>query len=88
MSKYRLWARRVAAGLSSLRDRAASRLAALRFNPSRYELARFTIGRALIHAGLRVMPDGRVRAELTRLLEEWSAKVRATLLAYKFMDEK
>jgi len=36
MSKYRSWARRVAVGLSSLRDRAASRLAGSRFNPSRW----------------------------------------------------
>jgi hypothetical protein len=35
MSAVSTWARRFATGLSSLRDRAAARLAALRFNPSR-----------------------------------------------------
>ena len=35
-----IWARRFADGLSSLRDRATARLAALRFNPSRKDRAR------------------------------------------------
>ena len=35
MEGYRGWARRLADGLSSLRDRAAARLAGSRFNPSR-----------------------------------------------------
>ena len=39
-------------------------------------LVRFAIGRALIHAGLRVMPLGRVRAELTVLLWDWGQQVR------------
>jgi hypothetical protein len=35
-----IWARRFADGLSSLRDRAAARLAGSRFNPSRWRLVR------------------------------------------------
>jgi hypothetical protein len=73
-------------GLSSLRDRAAARLAALRINPSRIEFLRFIVGRALIHAGLRVMPRGRVRSELTKLLADWSERARTELLAYRFSD--
>jgi hypothetical protein len=76
-------------GLSSLRDRAANlhrRLAAAHINPSRIEFLRFTVGRALIHAGLRVMPHGRVRSELTNLLADWSEQVRAKVLAYNFAD--
>ena len=39
---------------------------------SRVRHARFTIGRWLVHFGVRVvMPPGRVRAELTDLLNEW-----------------
>jgi hypothetical protein len=44
-------------------------------------LLRFTVGRALIHAGLAVMPHGRVRRELTTLLLSWSRHVRAELAA-------
>jgi hypothetical protein len=38
-----MWARRFATGLSSLWDRAAARLAALRFNPSRISVLDFGI---------------------------------------------
>ena len=37
---------------------------------------RFTIGRAMIHAGLRILPQGRVRSELFTLVEIWATKVR------------
>jgi len=39
-------------------------------------LLRFAIGRMLIHAGLKVMPPGRVRSELFQQFELWSTKVR------------
>lgn len=42
-------------------------------------LVRFTIGRALIHAGLRAMPPGRVRDELYNVLAGWGHRVRAAL---------
>ena len=35
---------------------------------------RFAIGRALMHAGLRVMPPGRVRSELFQMLELWGTR--------------
>lgn len=40
-------------------------------------LTRFAIGRALIHAGLSVMPSGRVRSELFQLYEVWATRARA-----------
>lgn len=40
---------------------------------------RFWIGRALIHAGLRVMPQGRVKAELYNLIDQWVTHVRTTV---------
>jgi hypothetical protein len=39
-------------------------------------LWRFAIGRALIHAGLRAMPEGRCRNEITAILMHWSVGVR------------
>lgn len=42
-------------------------------------LWRFRIGRALIHAGLRIMPEGRVRSELYGLMDQWATKVRDTV---------
>ncbi len=38
-------------------------------------LLRFRIGRALIHLGLRVLPAGGVRTEITGVLEQWAQKV-------------
>ena len=36
---------------------------------------RYTIGRMLIYLGLWTLPPGRVRTELTLLLEAWSIDV-------------
>jgi hypothetical protein len=38
-------------------------------------LLRFTVGRWLMHLGLIVMPPGRVRRELHRMLMDWSLQV-------------
>jgi hypothetical protein len=40
-------------------------------------LLRFTIGRWLMHLGLIVMPPGRGRHELHRMLMDWSLQVSA-----------
>lgn len=37
---------------------------------------RFHIGRALIHAGLAIMPPGRAKAELYELYWSWGEEVR------------
>lgn len=42
---------------------------------------RYWIGRAMVHAGLRFMPPGRVREELSELLWTWRMKVDATVAA-------
>jgi hypothetical protein len=42
-------------------------------------LARFAVGRTLMHIGLRIMPRGRSRHELTILLQHWAARVRSEL---------
>lgn len=39
-------------------------------------LTRFAIGRALVHAGLSVMPAGPVRSELFQLYEVWATRAR------------
>jgi|GEM_PF-6942974 len=39
-------------------------------------MLRFHIGRALLHAGLRTLPPGRVRCELSALIDKWSTKVQ------------
>jgi len=36
---------------------------------------RFLIGRAVIHFGIRLLPKGRVRSELTVILDEWATRV-------------
>ncbi len=46
-----------------------------------FNTMRFAIGRALIHAGLRVMPHGRPRRELTEMMTAWGVKVRAIVAA-------
>ena len=43
------------------------------------KLLRFRIGRWLIHAGLKCFPKGRVRHELTVLIEEWTRRVRVEI---------
>lgn len=40
---------------------------------------RFWLGRELIHLGLRVWPEGRVKREVTQLLDTWRLQVQATL---------
>lgn len=40
---------------------------------------RFAIGRQLIHAGLRVLPRGRVKDEIYNLLAAWGNEVRAAI---------
>lgn len=47
------------------------------------QLIRFSLGRALIHLGLSVMPEGRARSELYQLLELWGTKIRADVIAAK-----
>lgn len=39
------------------------------------KLVRFTVGRFLVHAGLRLMPHGRARAELFVLFNHWGKMV-------------
>lgn len=41
--------------------------------------SRFWLGRHLIHLGLRILPPGRVRYEITEALYLWSEEVRRTL---------
>jgi hypothetical protein len=40
---------------------------------------RFAIGRWVMHWGLRVMPKGRSRQELTQILKSWSRHVMETV---------
>lgn len=40
---------------------------------------RYTLGRWLVHFGLRIMPAGRVRSELYTLLDGWSTRVYGAL---------
>jgi hypothetical protein len=40
---------------------------------------RYTLGRWLVHLGLRIMPAGRIRSELYTLLDEWGTRVYAEL---------
>ena len=44
-------------------------------------LLRYTIGRALMHLGLNIMPKGRSRHELTILLEHWARKIHMEIIA-------
>ena len=45
----------------------------------RIRLLRFSLGRTLIHAGLKAMPHGRARREIHRVLEQWGEGVRTEL---------
>lgn len=42
-------------------------------------MLRYHLGRSLVHAGIRVMPSGRVKSELYALIDHWSTKVRDTI---------
>lgn len=42
-------------------------------------LLRFAIGRSLIHAGLKVMPRGKVRDELYNILASWGHRVHVAV---------
>lgn len=44
-------------------------------------LLRFAIGRALIAAGIRALPPGRVRDEIYNILAVWGAQVSASISA-------
>jgi hypothetical protein len=44
-------------------------------------MIRFAVGRALIHAGLAVMPPGHVKDELYDLLKLWGDHVTAAVAA-------
>lgn len=44
-------------------------------------MLRLYVGRALLHAGLRVLPPGRVRCELSALIDQWSTKVHREIAA-------
>ena len=46
-------------------------------------LLRFRIGRWLIHAGLRMWPQGRARQELTGVLADWGLKVRQEIARHE-----
>lgn len=39
------------------------------------KLVRFALARSIIHFGLRVMPAGRSRREITWMLRQWSLHV-------------
>ncbi len=49
----------------------------------RIRLKRYALARILIHTGLKVMPPGRGRSELTALLWTWNMKVSATVAAHR-----
>ena len=51
--------------------------------PLAWSLFRFRVARTLIHAGLRAMPEGRARRELTDLLWEWGRYVADTVARHK-----
>ena len=50
----------------------------------RIAIARYTLGRWLVHLGIWIMPQGRTRAELTERLWAWRMQVDATLAAEKW----
>ena len=39
------------------------------------ELFRYWLGRSLLHAGILVLPDGRVKKEITQILGVWGRMV-------------
>jgi hypothetical protein len=41
-----------------------------------FQMARFYLGRWLLHLGLRTLPPGACRTELTQLLWSWGMHVR------------
>jgi hypothetical protein len=45
----------------------------------RVRMLRISLGRTIIHFGLRVLPGGRVRSELYQLIDEWATKVLKTI---------
>ena len=46
-----------------------------------WKLCRFSVGRFLIHLGIKTLPPGRVRNEIVEALFCWSEEVRAALRA-------
>lgn len=48
-----------------------------------FRMERFYLGRWLIHLGLKTLPPGPCRAELSALLWTWGMKVSATCAANK-----
>jgi hypothetical protein len=44
---------------------------------------RFWLGRLLVHAGLRVMPPGMVKAELYELFWDWGRNCREVVERYQ-----
>jgi hypothetical protein len=42
---------------------------------------RYLIARALIHAGLRILPPGRVRQELSTMLWTWGMRITTEVVA-------
>ena len=46
-----------------------------------FRMARFRLGRGLLHLGLKTLPPGVVRTELSNLLWAWGIKVSATVIA-------
>lgn len=55
---------------------------------SRWRTARLRLGRWLIHTGLKVMPHGRVRREITEVLEQWAFKVRVEIALREYEREQ
>lgn len=53
-----------------------------------FDLMRYRIARTLIHAGLRIMPHGRARRELTAVIWEWGNKVRAEVLTARVLRDQ
>jgi hypothetical protein len=43
------------------------------------DLFRFSVGRALIHLGLFVMPQGRTRTELYEIFQVWGEHVQTVV---------
>lgn len=46
---------------------------------AKLRLFRFWLGRHLIHAGLRAMPPGVARDQITGVLDTWGRHVRETI---------
>jgi hypothetical protein len=50
-----------------------------------FTMWRYRLGRFLMHLGLRVLPHGRIRAELSAMMWAWGMKVQVTTTAKKLV---